>query len=149
MPRTAHSLFFRIDDDRDVYIRKWFLVFVTVIILLIGLSAEASGVEGAVITSTGVVVAVTTPMFAIFMGQLADYSVGVRMILFSHRRDKALMDELGIVSYSEAGKQKERDARVLVDQKIDEFSRIEASLRKSSNGFLSAHFNNCLCNSLS
>ena len=130
-------MFFRIDSERDIYIRKWFLVFITILVLLIGLSTEASGVEGAIVASTGVVVAITTPLFAIFMGQMADYSVGVRLILFSCRQDRAFGETVGLVSFSEAGKQKELDARNLVDQKIDEFSKIEASLRKSSSALIS------------
>ena len=135
--KSARQIFFQIDSERDINIRKWFLVFLTLLILLIGMFAESSGIEGAVVASTGVVVAVTTPLFAIFLGQMADYSVGVRLVLFNFRSEKSFGDAVGLVSFSEEGKQKEREAMSQVVEKIDEFSKVEASVRKSSNSLIS------------
>ena len=134
---TSSASRFRIESERDVTIRKWLLVVLTVIIILSGAGAEFYGIDGAIVASTGVVVAVTTPLFANFLGQLADYSVDVRLHFYNYRREKSLANDVGVVSFSEEGKQAERQALSDIVGKIDEFSKIESSLKKSNNELIS------------
>jgi hypothetical protein len=90
------------------------------------------GISGALVASSGVVVALTTPIFTSVLSQMADYSSSVRQLLFHYRTQRNLAEEVGVISYSETGKQKEREALEEVNNKISEYQEHSDSLRRGS-----------------
>ena len=113
-------------------------VVVTLWVLTVGMALAGGLIEwlwfkGALVASTGVIVAVTTPIFAKTISQLSDYATSVRMQLYAFRLDRASAKNLMPVSFDAVGQQNEKDALAKLEAKIAEFVEHQTSLNNESN----------------
>ena len=112
---------FAINADKDtsrVVIILWFL---TLGIAIAGGIVEWLWLKGALVASTGVIVAVTTPIFAKTISQVSDYATSVRMQLYAFRLDRASAKASMPVAFDAQGQQKEKDSLAKLEAKIAAF----------------------------
>ncbi len=122
----------KIEDEEDTTKWAWLLVAITAGLTAVGAALEWLGVIGALVASSGAVVAVTTPIFTSVLSQMADYSASVRLLLFHYRAERNLAKEVGIVSFKESGKEAEREALRKCEQRISEYQEHSDSLKRGT-----------------
>jgi hypothetical protein len=122
----------KIEDEEDTAKWAWILVAITAGLTGVGAVLEWQGVNGALVASSGVVVAITTPIFTSVLSQMADFAASVRLLLFHYRTEQSLAKEVGIISFKEFGKEAEREALRECERKIAEYQEHSESLNRGT-----------------
>lgn len=112
-------------------------IIVTLWVLTLGIAFGGGIIEwlwlkGALVASMGVIVAVTTPIFAKTISQVSDSSTSVRIQLYAFRLDRASAKNFMPVAFDAVGQQKEEDALTKLEAKIAEFVEHQISLNLDS-----------------